>query len=337
MHRALFYDHTESSDIVCRLCPHTCRIPAGSRGICGVRRNTDGELYSLVYGRAIAEHLDPIEKKPLFHFLPGSQSYSIATVGCNFTCRHCQNTEIAHLPRTQGGEIAGAWRAPEDIVRAAGASGAASIACTYTEPTIYYEYALDVARLAQDHGLKTVFVTNGFITAEPLRTIAPFLAGANIDLKSFRNEFYTSVCGGRLQPVLDTIRRCRDLGIWVEVTTLLIPGYNDSPEEVCDIARFLAGVDKRIPWHVTAFFPTARLRNAPPTPPDVLQRSRAIGHAEGLQHVYTGNIPGLEGESTVCPACGSQVITRRGFRVLALEMKNGRCAHCGAAVSGVFA
>lgn len=337
MHPALFFDQTESGDVVCRLCPHTCRISEGNRGICAVRQNSGGALCSLVYGRAVAEHLDPIEKKPLFHFLPGSLSYSIATVGCNFTCRHCQNTEIAHLPRTQRGTLAGALRSPEDIVRSAVAAGAASIACTYTEPTIYYEYALDVARLAQDHGLKTVFVTNGFISNEPLRTIAPFLHGANIDLKSFRNEFYTSVCGGRLQPVLDTISRCRDLGIWVEVTTLLIPGYNDSPEEVRDIARFLAGVDRTMPWHVTAFYPTARLRDAPPTPPEVLQRSRAIGLAEGLQHVYTGNIPGLEGESTVCPGCARQVITRRGFRVISRALENGRCSACGTIVSGVFA
>ncbi len=236
MNEARFYERQESKRVKCHLCFHECLIKDGRRGICGVRENRDGTLFSLVYGKSISEAVDPIEKKPLFHFLPGTQIFSIATVGCNFKCLHCQNYSISQAPEGHG-EIPGENLPPERIVFLAQQTGCQSIAYTYTEPTIFLEYAMDTAKLASLAGLKNVFVTNGYITPEALRAIKPYLDGANIDLKSFSDDFYRRVCGARLQPVLDSIRLYKELGIWIEVTTLVIPGYNDSEEELRKIAR----------------------------------------------------------------------------------------------------
>lgn len=335
MHEALFYSQQENSAVRCTLCPHACLIPEGRRGLCGVRENRNGCLYSLVFGRAIAEHVDPIEKKPLFHVLPGSTSYSIATAGCNLSCQHCQNADIAHLPRSQG-IPAGIRRSPDDIVQAALAADCRSIACTYTEPTIYFEYALEIARRAVQENLKTIFVTNGYIAPRAIETIAPFLAAANIDLKAFSDDFYRDICGARLQPVLDAIKTYHHCGIWIEITTLIIPGLNDSPDELKKVADFIMSVGEDIPWHVSAFYPTYRMTDRPPTPASTLLAAHEIGRAAGLRYVYTGNIPGQGGEDTLCHACGSVLIERRGYSILADSLRNGTCADCSARCSGIF-
>jgi pyruvate formate lyase activating enzyme len=336
MKEARFYEKKEQGKVCCRLCPHACLIPENSTGICGVRQNRGGTLYSLVYDKIIAEHIDPIEKKPLYHFLPGSRSYSIATAGCNFTCRHCQNADISQLPR-QNSAIAGRGKSPEGIAADAVASGCASVSYTYTEPTIYFELAFDTAHYAAEKKIKNVFVSNGYISPEPLEAISPFLHAANIDLKGYSEDFYHRVCGARLQPVLDTIRLYKKLGIWIEITTLVIPGLNDSPEMLSAIATFIAGVGIEIPWHVTAFHPTYRMTDRQPTPARTLLLARDIGLQAGLRYVYTGNMPGIEGETTYCPSCGAAVIGRSGFTVTHYNLDNGHCRHCRCRCDGVFA
>lgn len=335
MKEARFYSRAEGSAVNCALCRFRCRIPDGGRGICGVRENRGGLLYSLVYGKAVAEHVDPIEKKPLFHFFPGSRTYSIATVGCNFRCLHCQNYSISQVPRSET-FLAGSDRSPEEIVSSALAAGCQSISYTYTEPTIFFEYAYDTAILAHRHGLKNVFVTNGYITPEALAHIAPYLDAANIDLKGFSERFYHEVVHAMLSEVLASILEYKRLGIWIELTTLVIPNLNDSDDELRSLARFIAdrvGVDT--PWHVTQFYPTYQLTDLPRTPPETLRRARQAGLDAGLRYVYEGNIPGLSGESTFCSACGELLVSRRGFTVESIQVKNGRCPQCSVALDGV--
>ncbi len=335
MKRAMFQEPGEKGNVRCGLCSHRCLIPPGRRGICTVRENRDGTLYSLVYDKVIARNIDPIEKKPLFHFLPGSRSFSIATPGCNFRCKHCQNSDISQLPRDRGGMILGEDFAPESLVEAARRNRCASISYTYTEPTIYFELAYDTARMAAEAGLRNVFVTNGYITAEALREIKPYLHAANIDLKGFRDDFYRTICGAKLQPVLDAIRLYREYGIWIEITTLIIPGHNDSDGELAGIARFIKTVGEDIPWHVSRFHPTYRLIDKPPTPVETLQRARQIGLQEGLRYVYEGNVPG-EGENTLCWSCKKKLIERIGFSVQTNTIQNGKCGYCGAKIDGVW-
>jgi pyruvate formate lyase activating enzyme len=334
MEEARFYEKLEGKKVRCHLCAHECLIGDGRRGICGVRENRGGVLFSLVYGKLISEAVDPIEKKPLFHFFPGTKTFSIATVGCNFTCLHCQNYSISQLPG-DGREIVGEMVSPERVVALARQTGCRSIAYTYTEPTIFLEYAMDTAKLASLEGLKNVFVTNGYITPEALRAMRPYLDGANIDLKAFSDEFYRTVCGARLQPVLDSIRFYKELGVWVEVTTLVIPNHNDSEEEISKIAHFLADIDADLPWHVTQFYPTHRLRDQPRTPVKTLEKARQIGIEAGLRYVYQGNVPGGGGENTYCPGCGKPVIERFGFMIQGYALEHGRCPACGEPVSGV--
>ena len=335
MKHAMFQEAKEEKKVQCGLCSHRCIIVPGKRGICGVRENKDGVLYSLVYDKVIARHIDPIEKKPLFHFQPGSLSYSIATPGCNFHCKHCQNADISQLPRDRGGVILGEEVSPSMIVDAALRNGCASISYTYTEPTIYFELAYDTARLAAGAGLKNVFVSNGYITPEALREIKPYLHAANIDLKGYTDEFYKKICGARLQPVLDSIRLYQELGIWIEITTLVIPGHNDSDEELNGIARFIRSVGENIPWHVSRFHPTYKLTDQPITPLKTLKRAREIGFDAGLRYVYEGNIPG-EGEDTLCWSCRKTLIKRIGFSVLENMIKDGKCGYCGAPIAGVW-
>jgi pyruvate formate lyase activating enzyme len=335
MQRAMFQEPAEGKKVQCGLCAHRCLVLPGKRGICSVRENRDGVLYSLVYDRLIAENIDPIEKKPLFHFLPGSRSFSIATAGCNFRCKHCQNADISQLPRARPSAIPGQPATPAQIVAAARRSGCASISYTYTEPTIFYELAYDTARASAGEGLRNVFVTNGYISPEALREIRPYLHAANIDLKGFTDAFYRNICGARLQPVLDSIKLYHDLGIWVEVTTLVIPGHNDSPEELGRIAAFLCSVDRNIPWHVSRFHPTYKMTDRPRTPFQTLQRAREIGIAAGLRYVYEGNVPG-EGENTVCADCGAVAVRRYGFTVERIDVRSGRCGSCNAPIAGVW-
>jgi pyruvate formate lyase activating enzyme len=312
----------------CFLCAHHCRIAPGERGKCGVRENRDGILYTLVYGRPVSVAVDPIEKKPLFHFLPGSMSLSLATVGCNFACSFCQNAEISQMPRDRGA-ITGRALSPGRVVETALESGCASISYTYTEPTIFYEYARDCARLASAAGLKNVFVTNGYMTAETLADIDGDLDAANVDLKSFSDDFYRTRVDARLKPVLDSIRRLWHMGVWLEVTTLLIPGLNDDEKELRSLARFLASLSPDIPWHVSRFYPSYRLLEVGPTPLASLEKALRVGRDEGLRYVYGGNVPGHPMESTVCPGCGEVVIERQGFRLQKNSVAHGRCPRCG--------
>jgi pyruvate formate lyase activating enzyme len=332
---AMFQEAKEGGKVLCGLCSHHCLIAPGKRGICAVRENRDGVLYSLVYDKVIAQNIDPIEKKPLFHFLPGSLSYSIAAPGCNFRCLHCQNADISQLPRDHGGQVLGHNVPPETIVDAARQYRCASISYTYTEPTIYFELAYDTARLAAVAGIRNVFVSNGYITPEALKTMKPYLHAANIDLKGFRDEFYKKVCGARLKPVLDAIVLYKEYGIWIEITTLVIPGHNDSEEELKQIAGFIKSVGEDIPWHVSRYHPTYKLTDQPVTPASTLARAKQIGLDAGLRYVYEGNIPG-EGEDTFCPGCRKTLVKRIGFSVLENKVKEGKCAYCGTKVDGVW-
>lgn len=336
MHEASFYRTEQDQKVVCGLCNHRCTIKPGKRGICGVRENREGKLYSLVYGQVAAEHIDPIEKKPLFHFQPGSRSYSISTVGCNFRCLHCQNYQLSQYPHMSDGQVNGTTRTPEEVVEAAVQAGCQSISYTYVEPTIFYEFARDCSKLAQERGLKNVFVSNGYMTQEVTRDLAPVLDGINIDVKAMTDDFYKKICKARLQPVLDTVKLMHELGVWVEVTTLLIPGLNDTSSELREIARFIKGVDPGIPWHVTAFHPTYRLTDRQSTPAETLQKARSIGIEEGLHYVFEGNIPGLGGENTLCPDCGEEVISRYGFSIRSNTLDKGRCSKCNTEIGGVW-
>jgi len=337
MQEARFYEKKEEGKVHCHLCAHECKIDPGKRGLCHVRENQEGTLFTLVYGMVVAENIDPIEKKPLFHFLPGSRSYSIATAGCNFMCLHCQNYDISQFPKKHGGKIPGMARSPEAIVREAKANRCATISYTYTEPTIFLEFAQDTARLAQEQGIKNVFVSNGFMTAESAKALAEVIEGDNIDLKSFRDDFYRKVCKARLQPVLDTIERLKRAGVWIEVTTLIIPGHNDSVEELTEIAQFIKGVGPEIPWHVSAFHPTYQMMDRPRTAAEILLKAREIGLTAGLRYVYTGNIPGQGGENTYCYSCGEVLIERLGYAIKGFILQDGKCPKCQTAIDGVWA
>jgi pyruvate formate lyase activating enzyme len=335
MKETLLYEELPRQRVRCHLCGHRCVIGQGRLGVCDVRKNVKGKLYTLVYGRAVSRHVDPIEKKPLFHFYPGSTAYSIATPGCNFRCQWCQNWTIARPP-DEAALQAIPHVNPERIVAEARACGSRSIAYTYTEPTVFFEYAYDVARLAHRVGLANVFVTNGYMSTEMLDTFYPYLDAANVDLKAFRNETYRRYVGARLQPVLDSLKAMRRQGIWLEVTTLVIPDLNDDPAELRDAARFILqelGADT--PWHISRFYPAYKMTDRPPTPFKTVQRAREIGLDEGLEYVYIGNVPGDGNEDTVCPGCGRTLIRRIGFSVAANDLQSGCCPDCGTFIAGV--
>ena len=334
MKEAMFYKKIDEQKVQCSLCAHHCVIPEGRRGKCHVRENSQGILYSLVYGKLISLNVDPIEKKPLFHFYPESRSLSVATIGCNFRCRHCQNSDISQYPKKHA-DIIGENMSPEQVVDAAERSGCRSISYTYTEPTIFFEFAYDCARLAHERGIKNVFVSNGYTGPEAVRAIAPFLDANDIDLKG-SDEFYRNICGARLQPVLDTIILMKELGVWVEITTLIIPAYNDSEESLDSIAAFIKSVGAEIPWHVTQFYPTFELLDQPRTPLHTLRRAREVGLKKGLKYVYEGNVPGEGRENTYCPECGDLLIERFGYRILQNKIKDGRCNKCSEIIDGVW-
>ncbi len=333
---ALLYEQLKDGGVCCRLCSHRCVIRAGRRGLCNVRENRDGRLHTLLYDKVVACHVDPIEKKPLFHFYPGSMAYSLGTVGCNFRCRFCQNADIAQMATDYDGRIIGKSMTPEGIVAGAIQSGCKSIAYTYTEPTVFFELAYAVATAARERGVKNIFVTNGYMSPEALDMIHPVLDAANVDLKAFSDDFYKKQCGARLAPVLEILKKMKSLGVFVEVTTLIIPGLNDDPSELKALAGFIVGdLGADTPWHVSRFHPTYRLTDRPSTPVNTLLRARDIGMAAGLKYVYPGNVPGLSAENTVCYGCGETVIERRGFTVMENRIKNHGCPACGAPIHGV--
>ena len=342
-HDAMLWDSLDGQKVQCNLCGHGCVIAAGKYGLCRVRENVAGVLKSLSYGRVVAMNVDPIEKKPLFHFLPGSTSLSIAAAGCNFQCDFCQNWQISQSPRTQGTLRGQAVRrgqavSPEQIVTAAANYDCASISYTYTEPTVFFELACETARLAAERGIRNCFVSNGFMTPLAVETIGPVLDAINVDLKAFRDETYRRMMKASLAPVLTCLKALVAAGIWVEVTTLVVPGMNDSPEELRDIAAFIAGeLGPAVPWHVSRFHGDYRMTDTPSTPLATLTRACEIAQEAGLEFVYCGNVPGRSDENTYCPGCGELVIARTGFAVRGIHLSGGACPKCARSIEGVWA
>ena len=336
-HEAMLYEKLEGQKVRCELCGHGCEILAGKHGVCRVRQNVAGQLRSLTYGMLVAIHVDPIEKKPLFHYLPGTKSLSIAAPGCNFQCEFCQNWQISQSPRRQEA-IRGQAVTPDQIVTAAVNHDCKSISYTYTEPTVFFELAYDTARLAHDRGLGNCFVSNGFMTPRAVETIAPYLDAINVDLKAFRDETYRRVMKARLEPVLTALKALVAAGVWVEVTTLVVPGMNDSDEELRDIAGFVAGqLGPHVPWHVSRFHGDYKMRDHQATPIATLERACRIGAEAGLKYIYSGNVPGHADERTCCPSCGEVLIDRMGYSIRGISLSDGACGHCGEKVEGVWA
>jgi len=334
-------EQDKADAVRCNLCAHRCLIRPGRQGICLVRENVDGALHTLVYGRVVSANVDPIEKKPLFHFYPGSGAFSIATVGCNFHCRWCQNWQISQSPRQGNISIGGQPMTPAELVAAARRRGCRSIAYTYTEPTIFFEYAYDTSKLAHAAGIANVFVTNGYMTAEALDLIGPTLDAANVDLKAFDDKTYRKLVNARLQPVLDSLLRMKKAGVWVEVTTLVITDLNDSDDELRQIAAFIHDeLGPGVPWHVSRYHPTYQY-DAPPTPVKRLARAWEIGKESGLRYVFVGNLPGhllprgVESENTYCHHCDALLISRRGYSIHKNNVRDGACPRCSTPVAGV--
>jgi pyruvate formate lyase activating enzyme len=351
MKEAVLYKESNNNSVICTACKQHCTIYPNHTGICGVRQNRNGKLYLLVYGKASAVNIDPIEKKPLFHFLPGTGIFSLGTVGCNFACDFCQNWDISQATKDLRAKLLrekkleemdvevgkyGYSLPPDKIVQTCMEKGIPSIAYTYNEPSIFFEYLYDTSKLAAKQNIKNVFVTNGYESDEALQLMKPYLAAMNIDLKSFNNEFYAKICKARLEPVLETIKLANKLGIWIEITTLVIPGKNDSDAELEKIAGFISSVSKDIPWHVTAFHPDFKMRGVPSTSYASLHRAYELGKKAGLKYVYVGNVLDEERSSTYCHACKALLIRRNGFLVNVENLKNGKCGNCGESIPGVW-
>ncbi len=328
---ALFYKKLENNQIKCILCPNNCLIKPGSVGNCRVRKNEDGKLISLVYGKPCAVHVDPIEKKPIFHLLPGSDVFSIGTVGCNLHCKHCQNHEIS-----QNDEVFGHSLEPKEVVVEAIDKGCKSIAYTYTEPTIFYEYVLDIARLAKRKGLKNIMVTNGYINQEPLKKLYRYIDAANVDFKAFDPRFYTRYCGGRLEPVLDTIKTIHKLGVWLELTNLVIPGLNDNMGLITKMVDWIHDkLSADVPLHISRFFPNYKMNDVPATNVKTLMKAYDIARKK-LHYVYVGNMLTDKAENTCCSKCGNLLIERKAYTVLQNKLSSGKCYSCGEVVGGVW-
>ncbi len=332
---AVLWEPAEGGKVRCKLCNWRCLIGAGEPGRCSVRKNVDGTLCSLNYDKVCSANPDPIEKKPLFHFQPGSRSFSIAAMGCNFRCEFCQNWQISQAA-IETGRIDGEPIAPEYIVEAAVRNKCKSIAYTYTEPTVFMELCNDCGRIARQRGLKNVFVSNGFMTTEAIDFARGWLDGINVDLKAFTEDFYKRLCKARLQPVLDTISYiANQTDIWLEITTLLVPDENDSEEELKKLADFLVescGPD--VPWHISRFHPQYQYLDSSPTTLDSLERAYEIGKSAGLHYVYLGNVPGTKTESTFCYNCHRMLIERIGYRIVDNVIKDSKCPDCGTQIAG---
>ncbi len=329
----------EDKRVLCLACAHACKLAPNEFGKCGVRVNEDGKLKLTVYALAAAANIDPIEKKPLFHFLPNSKVMSIGTVGCNFSCQFCQNWEISQHPQTHNYEVFGYDMPPKKIVSLALEAKCKSIAYTYNEPVVFFEYTYDTAKLAHEKGLKNVYVTSGFETRKAIDELCPFLDAMNIDIKFFKDESYRKISGARLKPVLETVKYAHSKGIWIETTTLIIPGINDSDEELRDIAKFIADIDPNIPWHISRFHPDFKMLDRPATPIETLKRAYQIGKEEGLNFIYIGNYPDTDLESTYCPSCGFKVIDRFGYigEIVKNHLnENGKCPKCSTHIPGVW-
>ncbi|NCC23611.1 MAG: AmmeMemoRadiSam system radical SAM enzyme [Deltaproteobacteria bacterium] len=320
---------TEKDDcVLCLLCAHHCRLKTNERGRCGVRLNQGGKLVTLA-DRVPSMGFDPVEKKPLFHFLPGTTTLSFGTMGCNFSCLFCQNSSLSQTPKL-GGRIQGDVVEAESLVALAGQHGARSISYTYSEPTIFFELMQDTALKAKEAGMANIMVSNGFQSPQCLEALDGLIDAANIDLKAFTDTFYRDICDGSLKPVLRNLKHIREMGWHLEVTTLLIPGLNDSDKELGEMANFIGkelGPD--VPWHISGFYPTFKMMDRPPTPLETLERARRIGQKAGLWFVYHGNRHGRGGEDTICPGCGKTVMSRSGFTLLETRLKGSDCSFCG--------
>ncbi len=352
LQEARLYEAIGNGAVRCKACKQACVIQEGETGVCGIRQNQGGKLYLLAYGRAAAAHIDPIEKKPLYHFLPGTDIFSIGTIGCNFGCSFCQNWDISQVSRTLRERLRkehnsalaeyeitryGYKLMPEEIVRLCVQRGIPSIAYTYNEPAIFFEYLYDTAVLTAPHGIRSVMVSNGYASTAAFDMLGENLHAINIDLKAFRDEFYKKQCKARLQPVLDTIQDVHRRGIWLELTTLVIPGLNDSVEELRDIAGFIAGLSRDIPWHISAFYPAYQMNQVPPTSRAALVRAHEIGLAAGLRYVYVGNIRDARRAATYCPGCQRPLIRREGFSaIIEPAFQGGYCIHCQTKISGLW-
>jgi pyruvate formate lyase activating enzyme len=345
--KATMFKQLKDKTVKCLACSHYCIIPEGQVGLCGIRKNIKGNLYLLVYGKAAAVNIDPIEKKPLYHFLPGSRIFSFGTLGCDFGCLFCQNYDISQPTREIRFEPnrnemmeelleSSHDLSPKQIVDYTTKNKIPSIAYTYNEPAVFFEYAYDTCKLAKKKGIKNVFVSNGYESQESIKKIKKCLDAANIDLKSFSEEFYSKICKARLEPVLKNIELFHSLGIWLEITTLIIPTKNDSEKELKQIAEFISSIDNSIPWHVTAFHPDYKMLDVPPTPLSTLLKAYKIGKQAGLKYVYVGNVSAGKYENTFCPKCDSLVIERHGFFSVKNNLENGKCKKCGYEIEGVW-
>ncbi|MFA6357809.1 MAG: AmmeMemoRadiSam system radical SAM enzyme [Candidatus Omnitrophota bacterium] len=333
MKEAQLYVQLEDRKVGCQLCAHNCKIKDGAFGFCGVRQNIDGILYTLNYGKLVAANVDPVEKKPLYHFFPGSRAFSIASAGCNFRCGFCQNWQISQINYIN--QSPGEYSSADDIVELAKQNNCKAIAYTYTEPTIYFEFALEIMKLAKESGLCNIFVTNGYMTREAVFLLKPYLGAANIDLKFFKESSYQKICSAKLQPVLDSIRLLYESGVWVEVTTLVVPGENDTEEELMGIARFIASVNRDIPWHISCFHPDYKFSSYLATPERTLRSAYELGKAQGLHYVYAGNFRGW-GQDTFCTSCRKVLIKREGFDIIESHLSGNKCLFCQASLPGVY-
>ncbi len=330
---ARFYSRGQKG-LVCELCPHGCHIAEGKNGICQTRINKVGKLYAINYGKPCSVNIDPIEKKPLYHFLPGSKAFSIGTAGCNFNCRNCQNSDISQVSPL---DINHYSLMPSAVVALALENKCQSIAYTYNEPTVFYEYMFDTAKLAHEAGIKNVMISNGYINEKPLRTLYPHLDAANIDLKCFSEETYHSLSGGHLEPVLNTLKMLKEEGIWIEITNLIIPDWTDDFDKIKKMCDWLydAGLSEN-PLHFSRFFPTYKLSHAKATPMEVLYKAHEIAINCGIKYVYLGNVSDKEFEATVCPECKTKLLERERYTIVRNQISNGKCANCGAKISGVW-
>ncbi|MCK4919136.1 MAG: AmmeMemoRadiSam system radical SAM enzyme [Candidatus Pacebacteria bacterium] len=326
------YKKLENNKVQCSTCSHRCFILPEKYGICGVRKNINGKLYALNYGKAISSNIDPIEKKPLFHFLPKTNSFSIATVGCNLRCGNCQNWQISQLVKTDKNLLRiGQELTPKDIVQRAIENKCQSISYTYTEPTIFLEYALDTMKIAKKAGIKNIWVTNGFMSIETLKLIKPYLDAVNVDIKSFDDKFYIDICGAKVNPILENLKWMKKNKIWIETTTLIIPNFSDDEKMLKNIAKFIfKELGSETPWHISAFSGAIsyKMQDIPNTPLQTIQKAYKIGKKSGLKYVYGGNISGTSMKNTYCPKCNELAIERVGFYVKKLD-KQGKCAKCG--------
>ncbi len=318
--------------VQCQLCPHFCTLKEGERGRCRVRENKKGKLISLVYGKPCSLSLDPIEKKPLYHFLPGELALSIATVGCNLRCLHCQNWEIS-----QSSDISSIEISPKKVIEEVKKNDVKIISYTYTEPTIFYEYMLNIAKLAKKSGIKNTIVSNGFINPEPLKKLCKYIDGANIDLKSINNEFYKNICKARVKPVLESLKILKEKEVWIEITNLLIPTLNDKKKNIKSLVLWIKkNLGTHVPLHFTAFYPSYKLLNLPATPLKTLKEAKDIATKAGMKYVYIGNISDEEGSSTFCPKCDSILIKRKLFSATENNLKEGKCPKCNEKIEGVW-